>query len=82
MEREVRRKGLTNYKYAKNSPLTYSLLKSLGDKNQAIAWAKLLDNVFKDKSYSTHNPCTKVYLLVEELNNPDYILDEINNSEE
>lgn len=79
LEREVRRKGLTNYKYAKNSPLTYSLLKSIGDKNQAIAWAKLLDDVFKDKSYSTHNPCTKVYLLVEELNNPDSIIKAINN---
>jgi hypothetical protein len=82
LEREVRRKGLTNYRYAKNSTLTYSLLKSIGNKNQAIAWAKLLDDVFKDKSYSTHNPCTKVHLLVEELNNPEDIINAINNADE
>lgn len=82
LEREVRRKGLTNYTYHKNSPLTYNLLKSIGNNNQAIAWAKLLEDVFNDKSYSKHNPCTKVHLLIEELNNPEEIITSINNPDE
>jgi hypothetical protein len=82
LEREVRRKGITNYAYLKNSSSTYNVLKSRGNINQAIAWAKLLEDVFTDRSYSTHNPCTKVHLLIEELNNPEKIITLINDSNE
>lgn len=70
LEREVRSKGLTNYTYLKNSTYTYNILKSRGNKIQAIAWAKKLEDVYSDRSYSKHNPCTKVHLLIEELDNP------------
>jgi hypothetical protein len=78
LEREVRRKGLTNYIYLKNSKSTYDLSNSKGNKNQAIAWAKLLENLYTDKSYSRHNPCTKVHHLIEELSNPENVLESAN----
>jgi len=77
LEREVRRKGLKNYTYRKNSKSTYNLLASKGDKQQAIEWAKQLENLYSDKQFSTHNPCTKVHHLFEELMNPEKVLDSI-----
>jgi len=79
IEREVRNKGLANYTYLKNSNSTYEVLESRGNKNQAIAWAKLLEKEYTDRSYSRHNPCTKVHLLIEELHNPEKIIEFNNN---
>lgn len=56
------------FKYTKNRPDMYSLLRQYGNEEQAIKWAEKLDKSYIDTKYSTHNPCTKVYLLVEQLN--------------
>jgi len=57
------------FKYKKNSPEMYDLLQKYGDESQAIKWAKKLDANFSgDTNYSSHNPCTKVYKLIEKLN--------------
>jgi hypothetical protein len=56
------------FKYRKNDPEMYELLKSFGNIQQAITWAKRLESAFPGrKDYSKHNPCTKVYRLVQEL---------------
>jgi hypothetical protein len=55
-------------KYEKNRPDMYALLQKYGNEDQAVKWAKKLDESYVDTKYSTHNPCTKVYLLVEQLN--------------
>jgi hypothetical protein len=56
--------------YQKNAVDMYDLLAELGDQNQAIAWAKKLHNIFLGQGIpaSRSNPCTTVYLLIEELN--------------
>jgi len=55
-------------KYEKNRPDMYALLQKYGNEDQAVKWAKKLDESYDGAKYSTHNPCTKVYLLVEQLN--------------
>ena len=68
LEREIKRKtGNKLYKYKKNAKDTYLLLEKYGDKNQAIIWAKELKNLYSDQKFHTHNPCTLVYKLIEEL---------------
>ena len=75
LEREVRKKtGEKKYKYRKNYEQMYSLLQHLGDEDIAIEHAKRLEKNYKNKNYKTHNPCTMVYKLVEELNNPEKLL--------
>ncbi|MBP8239898.1 MAG: RloB domain-containing protein [Saprospiraceae bacterium] len=56
------------FKYTKNRPDMYRLLQQYGNEEQAIKWAGKLDESYTSAKYSTHNPCTKVYLLVEQLN--------------
>jgi hypothetical protein len=56
------------FTYKKNDPDMYKLLNKYGDEQQAIKWAKKLDGQYKDRKFSTHNPRTKIYLLVQELN--------------
>lgn len=57
-----------NFKYKKNSLEMYELLQEYGDEAQAIKWAKQLDDNFQDTNFASHNPCTKVYQLIEKLN--------------
>jgi hypothetical protein len=66
-----------SYEYEKNSPITYEILKSVGNLEQAINWAKKLEMNYSDKLFAKHNPCTKVYELVLELSNPEYALSKI-----
>jgi hypothetical protein len=56
--------------YAKNDPKMYAKLGKQGNQQQAIAWAKRLDEDRKTRGTqpSNANPCTTVYRLVEELN--------------
>ncbi len=54
--------------YRKNREDMYDVLKLYGDEQQAIRWSKTLDEQYQDKKFSTHNPRTKVYLLIQELN--------------
>jgi len=65
------------FSYKKNDPAMFALLKKYGNQAQAIAWAKKLESLYPSKLYAKHNPCTTVYQLVEELNDPKKIFIEI-----
>jgi len=58
----------TQFKYKKNSKEMYHILKTYGNEEQAIEWAKELKKHYEDTNYSNHNPCTTVYALIERLN--------------
>lgn len=82
LEREVRKKsGNSAYSYLKNDPGTFSVLQSFGNQSQAILWARQLKQTYTDQRYSTHNPCTFVHELVEELLNPEEVMKQIEESE-
>ncbi len=79
LEREIRnRSNDKKYKYEKNDPNTYNILQQYGKEENAISFARKLEENYKgDSDYATHKPCTMVYKLVEELNNPEKVLEEI-----
>jgi hypothetical protein len=56
------------FKYAKNRADMYDILQRYGNEEQAIEWARSLDHGYVDFKYSTHNPNTKLYLLISQLN--------------
>ena len=71
LEREIRKaSGNNDYEYKKNAIDTYDILKIFGNEGQAIVWAKTLAGTFSDARYATHNPCTFVFKLIEELKFP------------
>ncbi|GAB4044954.1 RloB family protein [Spirosoma litoris] len=56
------------YAYQKNSEEMFQLLLQHGDLKQAIIRAKQLEAAFAGRTdYANHNPCTKVYALMEKL---------------
>jgi hypothetical protein len=57
----------TSFKYKKNDTSMFSLLAKYGNQEQAIKWAKKLNENFEGEKYSDYNPSTQVYKLVEEL---------------
>lgn len=59
--------SIGTFKYKKNDSNMFDFLEEFGDVEFAKANAKKLVDNFKDMKYSTHNPCTKVYELVEYL---------------
>jgi hypothetical protein len=61
---------LPAFKYTKNNPDMYALLMKYGNQKQAITWAKKLEKQYTGNNFAKHNPCTRAYALVEELNNP------------
>ena len=68
IEREVSKKTGIPFTYQKNAKDMYSILKAYGNQEQAIEWAKSLQDVFGErKDFSMHNPCTLVHKLIEEL---------------
>ena len=68
LERELSQKSGQPYTYRKNSPDMFLLLKKHGNIEQAIAWAKQLEAEFIGRTdYANHNPCTRVYALLEKL---------------
>lgn len=72
LERELSRCLGKPYKYQKNSPDMFELLGKHGDIEQAIKWAKRLEEQFIGRTdYANHNPCTRVYALVEKLLFPE-----------
>jgi hypothetical protein len=82
IEKEIRAKSKDNqYTYQKNSSDTYRLLQKFGNRMQAINWAKKLRSAFNDQRYATHNPATCVYELIEELLNPQLILEALDGEE-
>ena len=68
IEDNFRNKGLKKYTYTKNSMEMYLFLQKYGDQKAAIRNAKRLERAYPySHDYANHNPCTKVYKLVEEL---------------
>lgn len=55
------------FKYKKNSPNMFAVLEKFGNQEQAIKWAKKLNNNFSGRKFSQFNPSTQVFKLVEEL---------------
>lgn len=68
LESEIKKSsGITGYKYQKNAVDMYQILERYGDQNFAMENAEKLEELYFDKKYSNHNPCTKVHILVKEL---------------
>lgn len=68
LERELSRCIGKAYQYEKNDPTMFDLLIQHGNEEQAIKRAKQLESLFRGKTdYANHNPCTRVYALVEKL---------------
>jgi hypothetical protein len=56
------------FRYEKNSKQMYALLKEYGSQEDAIRNSKRLMERFEGRrDYANHNPCTMVWILVEEL---------------
>ncbi len=68
IEKEIiKTSGKSGYKYTKNSTEMYDLINLYGNQDFAISNAEKLEKLYNDRSYSNHNPCTKVHLLIKEL---------------
>lgn len=67
-------KGKSKYSYAKNDQSNYDIMNKYGNQSEAIKRAKALKNSYEDSRYATHNPCTTVFELVEQLLGKDEIL--------
>ncbi len=68
LEREINNSANTSdFKYQKNSKEMFSILNQYGSQERAIANAERLEGLYHDRSYSNHNPCTKVHKLINEL---------------
>jgi len=75
LERSIdKARGVPGYTYKKNAQDTFDLINSLGSQNQAIGWAKKISKLHEGSKFAKHNPCTTVYLLIEELNDPESVL--------
>lgn len=68
LEKELNKAGNTSgFRYVKNSEKMFSILNQYGNQETAINNARKLESLYHDRSYSNHNPCTKVHTLVIEL---------------
>jgi hypothetical protein len=68
IENEINKSsGKKEFKYLKNSKEMFSLLEKYGNQDFAIENAQKLELLYSDRSYSNHNPCTKVHRLILEL---------------
>ncbi len=71
LEKAISQRMDAPFKYAKNSPEMYQLLKTWGNQEQAIAWAESLERGHEGENFADHNPCTLVYKLVKTLTHPE-----------
>ena len=68
LEKEINNSAnASDFKYQKNSKEMFSILNQYGSQEKAIANAEKLEGLYHDRSYSNHNPCTKVHKLINEL---------------
>ena len=67
-----------DYHYKKNDDHFYSLIKKIGNEEQAKKNAQRLRSLYNGKDYNLYKPCTLVDLLVEELEKPEKVLEIIN----
>jgi hypothetical protein len=68
IEKHLSEKMGTSFEYKKNREDMYMLLQKFGNEEAAIKHAIELEKLSVGGRYSSHNPCTKVYLLILELN--------------
>jgi hypothetical protein len=61
-------KNPKKFVYKKNSEEMYSILEKYGNQKFAITNAEKLIKNHNCNNYSIHNPCTRIHLLVQELN--------------
>lgn len=78
LENEIRKfENYKNFHYRKNHPDIYELLKTIGNESLAKLRAAKLRFMFgNDQDYKNHNPSTWVDQLVEELENPEELLND------
>lgn len=68
IEKEINKAAnWTDFKYQKNSKEMFAILNKFGNQENAINNAEKLENLYVDRSFSNHNPCTKVHILINEL---------------
>lgn len=60
-------KGQPKFSYKKNDETMYQTLERYGNQNNAIKWAKKLNENIINNNFAKTNPATQVYKLVEEL---------------
>lgn len=77
LETEIRKHpNYGNFKYKKNDSGIYALLDDIGDEGQAKARAQKLRKFFEGSlDYKAHKPCTTVDILVDELEHPEVLLE-------
>jgi|APTNR8051073442_1049403.scaffolds.fasta_scaffold02767_9 hypothetical protein len=68
LEQAISQRTGKPFQYRKNDPGMYALLKKHGNTRQAKLWAIELENRHEGENFADHNPCTKVYKLVQALN--------------
>lgn len=68
------RMGDETFKYRKGNPEIYSLLQLYGREDLAKRFAKKLRRLHTGTNYAKHKPCTMVDKLVEELEQPEFLL--------
>jgi hypothetical protein len=73
-------KKTQKFVYEKNSKNMYAVLEKYGNQQQAIKNAEKLIENHNCTNYSIHNPCTRIHLLVQELNGDSQeLIEKINN---
>lgn len=80
LEENIRKhRGYETYRYKKNAVDMYEIVTSLGDESLAKRYSKRLREKYgNDRDFQSQSPCTTVDLLVNELENPKRILQEMN----
>ncbi len=68
LEQVITQRTGKSFQYKKNDPEMYALLKTYGKIDQAVRWAIELENRHEGENFADHNPCTRVYKLVQALN--------------
>lgn len=66
LEREIR-KFIPDFVYSKGGDVMYGILQKFGSEDAAKMRAQKLRLQYRDKDYSSHNPCTSVDILVGKL---------------
>ena len=79
LENEIHRfGGYENFCYKKNAPGIYGMLQKIGNETQAKLRAARLRSMFDNAhDFKNHKPCTCVDILVEELEHPESLLNNI-----
>lgn len=79
LENEIRKvDGYGDFSYKKNDPGIYAMLQKIGNETQAKLRAARLRSMFDNAhDFKSHKPCTCVDILVEELEHPENLLNNI-----